>query len=76
MQERYQKKKKKASCMLTFQIVGIDKMNLWKKKNREGFAEDLKALHYEINYFPAKEEMFKDSQECRTLRWHRSLPKQ
>lgn len=74
MQEKISKK---ASFMLTFQIMGIDKYEYGGKKNwAEGFAEDLKALHYEINYFPAKEEVFKDSQECRTLRWHRSLPKQ
>lgn len=49
--------------MLTFQIMGIDKNESVEKKNRaEGFAEDLKALHYEINYFPAKEKVFKDSQ--------------
>lgn len=66
MQEKISKK---ASCILTFQIMGIDKNEYVGKKNKaEGFAEDLKALHYEINYFPAKEEVLKESQECRTLR--------
>lgn len=54
--------------MLTFQIMGIDKNESLEKNIAEGFAEDLKALHYEINYLPAKEEVLKDSQECRTLR--------